>query len=488
MDFIKIQSWQSYGLENKPVRIEALRSRGLSQLQITGLPDAWLRESRDKIKTLVSRLVEWGPLDRILIHLLPADENKSGAHLELPIALACLAVLSPTELSSAAAEFLRHYSFVGALSLEGSLEPTPLSPVFESCESLAAVGPVRFASLAELWLFITELSPASTLPEPHKIIARPHAEGSRVEPEHSPRGRYWERYLLLSAAIARLPVLLLGPPGSGKSFLARWARQLLSAPDAERSAEIAQIWSLAGLIAPRELPMVTPHSRTHLSEFIGSTWKGIPRPGFFSLAHGGLLILDEFAEMNRDCREILRTILDEKKVLRSAGARVVQWPADFWLIATANPCPCGGARGEGRAACRCPVQAAQLYQNRFSGPLLDRMGLKFYLGFAEDPRSMDWVGGCEDLLDGKKECLADYVARHQVIARGLRTEALVCIENCRALSGLSERERKNKSSLLAAMWAQSPAHRDAHLAAIQELSLLESGLFHRERSRFQVAR
>ena len=127
------------------------------------------------------------------------------------------------------------------------------------------------------------------------------------------------------------------------------------------------------------MPFQNPHSRTHLSEFVGVARHEVPRPGIFTLSHGGLLVLDEFPELARDAREILRNILDEKKVVKNTKAGFCTWPADFWLIMTANPCPCGSARGRDLSKCRCQERLRLQYLARFSGPLLDRVGVKLFL-------------------------------------------------------------------------------------------------------------
>lgn len=470
MDFIKIESRQSNGIEFKTLRIEALRSRGLSQLSITGLPDAWLRESRDKIKALVSSMVDWGPLDRVLVHLLPPDQNKNGAHLELPIALSCLAVLSRRSLSLRALDFLATHPFVSALSLDGSLESTADSEIIEAASEDSVIGARNFGTLRELWAYVSQ--PEGSLP------CRPRPKSLPV-PSETPikvRGRYWERYLLTCAAIAELPVLMVGPPGSGKSFLARWARRLVSQPTGALAREIAQIWALAGLEVPEGLPVVTPHSRTLLSEFVGSSAKGMPRPGFFSLAHGGILVLDEFAEMNRDCREILRTILDERRVVRGAAGKVVKWPARFWLIATSNPCPCGYAQGDHLDRCRCPRPALVAYQSRFSGPFLDRMGLKIHIDRDDSDSETSFCGVAEQRFDEGPEALAAYVERMRQESKAFFSKAEARVHAEPNLKMLSAREKQNKLRLLAAMWAQAPEKEEECVATLLGLHATEKTL------------
>ncbi|MBS1985447.1 MAG: ATP-binding protein [Bdellovibrionales bacterium] len=446
---IKLLSWQCQALRPKRVTIEVLRSQGLNQLVLTGLPDAWLRDSRDKLRALIGSLVPWNPMARILVHLLPADESKNGAHLELPIVIGCLAVLTHEPLPPSAQRFLAEHPLVGSLNLSGDLEHTELSRMLERADPEHTVGPSRFRTLTELWDFLLQGQVDRLPPLLHANgPAAPRPQPIAVE------GRLWQRFWLLAAAVAEVPVLLIGPPGQGKSHLARWAASLVPNPSPERRFEIEQIWSLAGAWPTTLPPVVAPHSRVNIAELIGHSRRGISRPGLFSLAHGGTLILDEFAELNRDCRETLRTILDRRLVVRQAHQEQIEWPADFWLIATANPCPCGFTRGDVTADCTCPASVRTLYKSRFSGPLLDRFGLKLYIDEQQlrDPRQSDicdWFDIAR--LDDAGEALPNLVAELRPRVREHLVAARADIVASPIFVKVSERERQTVTRLLAAL-------------------------------------
>jgi magnesium chelatase family protein len=403
MTHICLHSLQFQGLQEQEIRIEALKSRGLPQLTLMGLPNNCLKESREKIKTLVSRLETWGPMDKVLVQLSPTDATKLGVHLEVPIALATLAVLSEG-LSESAQERLRKGLFAGSMGLDGRFESSEVTSVCQQSRKRTYYGPHQFRNLESLWTFFKtepegELAPLeSEVESPAALLP---AEEIKVH------GRWEERFWLAVAATAELPVLMLGNPGVGKTHLAKWAASLLPPPQKEEESESRQIWKLAGEIKRRPVPLVQPHARSHISEFVGCKRQNMERPGYFAMAHSGLLVLDEFAEMNRDIREILRNVLDQKKIQRNTSTAQVEWPANFWLILTANPCPCGYAEGLNLARCNCPASARLRYQSRLSGPILDRMGLKIWIRRSDNVRLPalveDFYENCTLNADGIRE-------------------------------------------------------------------------------------
>lgn len=363
MSFVQIRTYQHQGLEKKEVLVQAIKTRGLAHLSLTGNISHTLRDSRDKIKALVTQSASWGPVDKILVNILPADMPKFSSQLELPIALAVKILLSEDAMTLEAQEKIKNFYFTGTVSLSGEVEGEAFTNQGECV--------AYFQNFEEVWDFIFD----------RKTFFINKEDSFLFEESESivAQGRDYEKFWLEVASLAKVPVLLMGSPGIGKTYLARWAQSLVKEPQGKIREEINRIWTLSGKDKFPRVPLQIPHARSHLSEFVGVSRLDVPRPGIFSLAHGGLLVLDEFPELSRDCREILRNIIDEKEVRKNSKAGFLSWPADFWLILTANPCACGMARGDDLSDCRCPESSRLKYIARFSGPLLDRIGMKLFL-------------------------------------------------------------------------------------------------------------
>jgi magnesium chelatase family protein len=372
------------GVEALGIDVQAQIGGGLPAFNVVGLGDKAVAESRERVRAAFHSIGLSLPPERITVNLAPADQVKEGSHYDLPIALALL-----TALEVLPQDQLRGWMALGELSLDGRLERVAgilPAAIHANAEGLGLICPEQGAAEA-LWAGGIEVIPAPGLValinhfKGVQILSPPEAAGAAAAPESAPdlreiKGQESAKRALEIAAAGGHNMLMIGPPGSGKSMLAQRLPGLLPPLSPEEALESSMIHSLAGLLERdgilRRRPFRDPHHSASLPALVGGGTKA--RPGEISLAHNGVLFLDELPEFARATLESLRQPVETGRVVVARANAHLAYPARFQLVAAMNPCRCGHLDDADLACTRAP-KCAKDYQSKISGPLFDRIDL-----------------------------------------------------------------------------------------------------------------
>ncbi len=378
------------GVDGVAIEVEIRVSSRLPKIDIVGLPEASVRESAARVRAAIGSSGRRFPKGRVTVNLAPAALRKSGAGLDLPIAIGMLAEAGVLESAA-----LEQCGFIGELALDGRLRPVrgvlamALAArdagcgqliVPAACAGSAALAPdVEVLEAASLNAVIAHL--LGLAPLRRAVATRPAAPSATAPCISEVRGQAGAKRALEVAAAGGHSLLFYGPPGSGKTMLARRLPGLLPPLGVEAALEATRVHEAAGLLSEEqtmlsERPFRAPHHTASSAGLLGGG--NPPRPGEVSLAHRGVLFLDELPEFERRTLEALRQVLEERRITLARASFSCSFPADFMLVGAANPCPCGWYRS-GQRDCRCELARIEQYRRRISGPLLDRIDLHVWV-------------------------------------------------------------------------------------------------------------